>query len=645
MASMPHFMSTGVNEMTATGVEKAVSGLMSMLELSVTAVEEIVLFVVHMMTSTYLCLITLAISGSLHAVVEIGQEVAENLNKTIDDVTNGIGDGVKSVTDGINSIIDKINFPFGPDFTKPQINLDDEINKLKALEIPPEMQKGLQELNNSIPTFEDVQNFTDNVIRVPFEEVKKLIQSMGNYTFDRDLLPVPQKEQLNFCSEGNSINEFFDDLLDMGLSARRIALGVLIALAIVVCIPMAYMEIKRYHKMQGRAQLFDEGYEPMDVVYLTSRPTSGGIGLWFGKRFGSARRQYTMRWAWAYATSVPMLFLISLGLAGLFSCFCQYLLLRSIQAKVPELTNQVADFAEKVVVSLNNASTSWSGGVNGAMGSLDDEINGEVLGWVNTTTTSINGTLNAFVEKMSDSLNSTFGGTVLHDPIKEVLNCLIGLKIAGFQKGLTWVKDHAHISFPTVKNDTFSLGALAKISDSDSAAELLANPNGKAKDEVTEAINHVIDKLASGIRTEALISTALILIWLAVALGGFIFACTHIKRRNSEAPNPYVIDPVVDQEPKSEDYSADAAPPSYEYPKNKAAPYTLQPRAFRAYGPNENDDENFGQVGAYPVATSAYPAHSRSSSHGQLAEPSPLDEKHSPFHHPSESRKKNPFAD
>jgi hypothetical protein len=69
MASMPHYMAKGVNEMTASGVEKAISGLMQMLEMSVTGVEEIILFVIHMMTSTYLCLITLAVSGSLHAAV------------------------------------------------------------------------------------------------------------------------------------------------------------------------------------------------------------------------------------------------------------------------------------------------------------------------------------------------------------------------------------------------------------------------------------------------------------------------------------------------------------------------------------------------------------------------------------------------
>lgn len=628
MASMPHYMAKGVNEMTASGVEKAVSGLMSMLEMSVTGVEEIILFVIHMMTSTYLCLITLAVRGSLHAAVEVGTEISKSLNQTIDEVTNDMGNAVKTVTDGINSVLDKINFNL-PGFDKPEINLDEQIAKLKGLEVPPELQQGLQELNSSIPTFEQVQNFTDNIIRTPFEEVKKLIQAMNNFTFDRDVLPIPQKDQLDFCSEGNSINEFFDDLITMAYDARKIALGVLIVLAILVCVPMAWMEVRRYRRMQERAALFAEGHEGMDVVYLASRPTSSGFGLWFGRRFGSARRQAIVRWAWAYATSVPMLFLLSLGIAGLFACFCQYLLLKAIQDKTPELTNQVADFAGKVVASLNNASMSWSEGVNGAVAKLDDEINNDILGWVNTSTTAVNDTLNTFVSEMSNTLNSTFGGTVLYDPIKDVLNCLIGLKIASFQNGLTWVQEHAHVNFPGVSNDTFSLGAMAQVSDSDSAAELLSDPNGKAKDEITEAVDHVIEKLLSGIQTEALISTALVLIWLFIAIGGLVYASTHLFRRDPETGTAYYIDPSTDPA-KTHVHSADSAPPQYvanDYQVNKAAPWTITPRPFQTVEP---DTEKMGQVGARAVG-SPRPGHVRMSSHGHLADPSPLDEKHNPF--------------
>lgn len=649
MASMPHYMSKGINEMTASGIDKAVSGLMKMLEMSVTGVEEIVIFVIHMMTQTYLCLITLAVSGSLHAAVEIGNEVNEKLSQTIDEVTDDMGNAVKSVTDGINSIIDKINFNL-PGFNKPEINLDAQINKLKALELPPEMTEGLQKLNESIPTFAEVQNFTDNLIRTPFEEVKKLIKGMDTFEFNRTLLPVPAKQSLNFCSEGNSINNFFDDLITMAYNARKIALGVLIVLAILVCVPMAWFEVRRYRRQEERAMLFAEGHDGMDVVYMASRPTSSTVGLWFGRRFGSTRRQAIVRWAWAYATSVPMLFLLALGIAGLFSCLCQYLLLKAIQDKTPELTTQVADFAEKVVVSLNDASMSWSKGVNSAVGSFDETINDDIFGWVNTSTTAVNNTLNGFVDQMSKTLNDTFGGTVLYDPIKEVLNCLIGLKIASFQSGLTWIQENAHVNFPGVSNDTFSLGALADKSDSDSAAALLANPNGKAKDEITEAVDRVINKLMSGIQTEALISTALILIWLFIAIGGFVYASVHLFRREhyDTGKNPYVVDPAIDMEPKSSQDYPTAAPPQYvanDYNVNKAAPYTLAPRPFSTFEHGEEpQSEKVGTVGR-AIGESSRPGHYRSSSHGQLADPSPLDERPNPFsdrQYPQEKRS-NPF--
>jgi hypothetical protein len=430
-------------------------------------------------------------------------------------------------------------------------------------------------------------------------------------------------------------------------------------------VPLAWMEYRRYRQMEEHSRLFDKGRDPMDVVYLASRPRSASWGLWLSQRLGPSSRQNAIRWAWAYATSVPMMLLLSLALAGLFSCFCQYLLVKGIKDKAPELTDQVADFAEKVVKSLDNASMSWSGGVNGAIDKLDSEINENIFGWVNTTTSAVNGTLNAFVDKMSKALEDTFGDTPLHDPIKDVLNCLIGLKIASFQKGLTWVSENAHVSFPGVKNDTFSLGALAQLSDSDSAADLLANPNEKAKDEITEAINHLIEKMISGIRTEAIIAGVLLLVWVAYVLGGIAYASIQMTRSGKtaySANDPYIINPaLVDNQAatRTQDYPDTAAPPyeyhkegaaAYEYPVNQAAPYTIQPRPFATFGPRDDVspiEEKVGQVDSQrAVVESARPGHARASSHGHVGEPSPMDEKSNPFVDPTHPRdeKRNPFA-
>jgi hypothetical protein len=203
-------------------------------------------------------------------------------------------------------------------------------------------------------------------------------------------------------------------------------------------------------------------------------------------------------------------------------------MLRALQKEVPNLTNQVGAFAEKVVVSLNNASEQWAIGANQAIATTNQEINDELFGWVNTTTGAVNDTLNTFVEGMTKVLDETFGDTILHDPIKEVLNCLITLKIVGIQKALTWVSDHAHINFPQMANDTFSLGAVASIaSDNPSKADsFLSNPDDVTTDKISSAVIRLTNKLESGIKTEALISTTVVLIWVIVLLMAIIRALT-----------------------------------------------------------------------------------------------------------------------
>lgn len=364
-------------------------------------------------------------------------------------------------------------------------------------------------------------------------------ESMNRYTFDRSVFPVPQKEQLSFCSDNDGINDFFDKLIALADKAQKIFIGLLVVAAILVCVPMAYREIWRWRTMQKRAQLLRQGvFDPLDVLHIASRPTTSTLGIKMAARFGLTRRQILVRWFFAYATTTPALFLLSLSFAGLFACLCHYILLKTVEKEVPALANQVGEFAGKVIRVLNNASKQWAIGTNSVIDSTNRDLNEEVFGWVNTTTGAVNDTLNAFVDQMSEALNATFGGTVLYDPVKEVLNCLIGIKIAGIQRGLTWVSENARIDFPRLANDTFSLGAVASIAaDSKEAGDsFLADPSSKATDKITNAVAVMTDKIAEGIRIEALISTCLLLLWLVVAMGGLFYVlflnfCTRDKTR------------------------------------------------------------------------------------------------------------------
>lgn len=532
MASMPHYMSHGVNELTASGIEKSVNALMQTTTLAVTGVQEIVVFVINMMVSTYLCLITLAVSGSLHTVLGALDGAQNGLN----DLTKSLGDDFADVTSKFQDAYGKIRdtlkggvLGLGGGITLPDLNVNDDIDKLRKLQLPPGLSDDIKKLNDSIPTFTEVKNLTDNAIRFPFEQVKLLIdKSIGNYTFNRSVFPVPQKEQMSFCTGDDGIDDFFNNLSDIVSTGKKIFIAVLLVAAILVCIPMAYREIRRWHTMRERAKLVGgHEHDPMDVVYIVSRPYTATAGIKISNAFSSTRRQILTRWVVAYATSDAALFVLSLAIAGLFSCLCQYILLKSIEKEVPELTSQVAGFADKVVGKLNNASAQWAIGANKVIADTNSSINEDMFGWVNVSTTAINDTLNVFVDGTSKVLNDTFGGTILYDPITEVLNCLVLLKVAGFQKGLTWVHDNAHINIPLLPNDTFSSGAIASIAgDSPADESFLATPGDVAADKISNVVAKFVNAMTNQIRTETIISSCILGLYLVAVLCAIIRALT-----------------------------------------------------------------------------------------------------------------------
>ncbi|KAF9887975.1 plasma membrane fusion protein prm1 [Aspergillus nanangensis] len=529
MASMPHYLSQGVNEVTATGIEKSVSALKTMLLLTITGVEELIIFFIKVMYQTYLCLFTMVVRGSAHLALSVVKDATDFLNSTVKTIGEDIGKVVDAFEVPYNKFIDKINGAaegFGLD--PPKLDLSDKIDELDHLSLPSSIDDTINKLNNSIPTFEEVDKYVTDILRTPFEEVKKLVnESMGSYKFDRSTLPVPAKEQLTFCDDNNGINSFFNKVADITTTARTIFIAVLVIAAVLVCVPVGWQEIRRWRAMKERSQLVHkDAHDPMDVVYIVSRPYTAAAGVKAASRFSNSRRQILVRWVIAYATSPAALFVLCLAIAGLFCCLCQFLLLRAVEKTVPQLTSEVGEFADKVVFKLQDTSAQWAHDANGAIGDMDSDLNDNVLSWVNKSTTAVNDTLDAFVEKTTGVLNETFGGTILNDPIQEVYNCLIGLKVASIQRALTWVHDHAHIDFPLLPNDTFSRGASESISGDNSNASdsFLADAGDETSNKITEVVFRVIDKIDEGIRIETIISLFILLVWVINALIGVIRA-------------------------------------------------------------------------------------------------------------------------
>ncbi|MCJ1329376.1 plasma membrane fusion protein prm1 [Thelotrema lepadinum] len=532
VASMPHYLAAGTNELAAKGVTKTVDGLEEMLFMAITALEEIFVFWVNMMYGTYECLITFAVGGAAHVAVAIAEDVTQFLNKTLGQIGSDINGGVSDFQNGFNSFLkDLSSIPsiFGGSVTPPTLDLSKQIGALNNITLPSSINQGLDTLNKSIPDFQQVQNFTNTVLELPFEEVKKLLnQTLGVFTFNQSILPVPDKQKVEICSNDQGFNDFFDDLYTIVDTARKIFIAIILTAALLCCIPFALLEIRRWRTMKARAQLITSNvHEPMDVIYLVSRPITAVAGLKISRRFSSPKRQMLTRWFVAYITSPPALIVLAIALAGLFSALCQYVLLEAVAKEVPQLTYQISNLADKVVASVDNASVTWANHTNAAIIAENDKINSDVFGWVNITTSTLNNTLNSFINETTGLLQKAFGGTVLEDPIQQVFNCLIGLKVASIEKGLTWAQDNAHVTFPTFPNDTFSQGVSKAVAANNGQTGTnaagdspLADPGSDATDLVTEAVTDLTNKLAAGIRQEALLAGLVLLAYVAVLLMG-----------------------------------------------------------------------------------------------------------------------------
>ncbi|TGZ79802.1 hypothetical protein EX30DRAFT_333018 [Ascodesmis nigricans] len=537
MASMPHYMSSGVNEIAASGIEAAVAALEKTLLLLITAVQEIVIFIINVVTSTYLCLITFAIKGSVGLVVDATKEITEFLNKASADIFDGIQKEIGGFQSSLNNVmkaVEKVPSFFGADIDIPEIKLP-TVDRLKnGLKIPTEFVGKMEEFEKGLPDFKEVQKAANDVIRIPFQKIHKAVnESLTSYTFDRSIFPVPAKEKLTFCSSDPFILTFFNNLFKTITTLKWALIGTLLALSLLAMIPMSYREIRRWRLTRDRAYTLTDparNFDPIDIVMISAHPHSSEFGLKLAGKVQSRRRQMLVRWAVAYVTTPAALFVLALGVAGLAGVLCQYIVLKQVEGKAPELAREVGGFAGLVVDKLDAVSGKWGESMNSAVKGVEGDLNGNLFGWVKEGTDALNGTLNTLVDEMTKGIDGLLGDSPLKKPLKDVLDCLLFFKIQGIQTALTWVHTNAHVSLPRLPPTTFSSGASDSMGSSDS---FLSNPGAKASDEITDVVLQLTTKWAKMLRQEAIIAACITAIWFLCLLIALIRTAVLFNGKDS----------------------------------------------------------------------------------------------------------------
>ncbi|GAA5993223.1 hypothetical protein JCM10908_004517 [Rhodotorula pacifica] len=489
--SMPHYMADGVNELNVKAVNAITQGAGTVLDLLLQALEAIVLFMIDMYRSLYLCLLDLAVHGSLTVLVKGIEEAQEFVTEALQGVRTTIQGAVSGVNSGLEHTIGLIDKLPGVDIDVPHIDIP-QLSALENVTLPNTLVNALENLNSTIPTLDEFRSSLDSLISRPIEELRSSINStMRNSSISVELLPVPAKETVQLCQELDTswIDEVGNDLAKF----VKIAIGLVVLAMALFIAANALWEKYRYRAFIGGVDAAREAWlrDLLDSAQSAGRYAQQAHNPAFHTATADETLSRTNLLSFLNASSHPTLFkhisrlssllslrtsnakanliwflsyiadpyawgFLALGVVGLIVVQIQIAVL---DGPIRDLTHKRAEqgageFSSSVMETMNgkmrNASMEWANSTNAAILGIEDGINENLFSWVNTTTVTLNSTMNGFYDEITDTITDVFNGTILQDPALGLVYCLVGSKVDAISTALTWIDDHAHLSLPTV---------------------------------------------------------------------------------------------------------------------------------------------------------------------------------------------------
>ncbi|EGG07065.1 uncharacterized protein MELLADRAFT_85972 [Melampsora larici-populina 98AG31] len=462
-ASIPHFMAQQTNEFIVSSAENIVHGLATVLDLSIRAIEAIILYIVDTYRSLYLCLAEFVVRGSLALLIS----AAEEAEKVFADAVSGLRTAIPEATIGgaeslLSDTIKTLDKIPGVKIPQPNLQIPD-LTALQNVKVPTGLSDALTQLNSSLPTLNELRDALDKVISTPFEALRvEVASNLKNATIDRTLLKIPPRQTVTFCQDLDT--SFLDKVGDVISSGLKLIILLLCIVILIIFLFNVFKERFLYKRMINKVDearevwLYgsQETFSSSNLLAFTHNVQNPFASTMNNKLLKTKTpKSYRLPWFLAYITWPSALLFLGFGLLGFLVIQVQLFALHGVRHQavhqansgVNDMTNLLAD---KINDQTRNASAAFAEDTNAVILKFQSDVNDHMLGWAGTTTTTLNNTLTTFYDGLTTVVSDTFGKTPLKGPSLELLNCLIGSKVAGIQSALTFVHDHAHVELPTV---------------------------------------------------------------------------------------------------------------------------------------------------------------------------------------------------
>lgn len=126
------------------------------------------------------------------------REFSTFINSTFATVRTDVQSAISGVDSTLVSAVATINKLPGVNINAPTVSVP-SLESLNNISVPSDFMNGLVSLNNTLPTLDDLKAQLDDIISIPFEDLRSGISAMRNITINQTLLPVPQRQTLSFC--------------------------------------------------------------------------------------------------------------------------------------------------------------------------------------------------------------------------------------------------------------------------------------------------------------------------------------------------------------------------------------------------------------------------------------------------------------
>lgn len=422
---------------------------------AVEAIQGIITWLINMYQSTLRCFLGLAINGSVSAVTNI----AGSIQQAAENVINGFEQGAQSIEEQVQGL-------FG-------IHNEDEDQAFQPVSLGNWTQT-MQSVQAKVQDWTTSTDEIDQLVGYPFQ---KLAAEINDTLLDWKLSSSSMQALESTPLENNTYCDpikaqvALDETRETLFRLTSIGLGVLFALLFICIAVNIYLVRARHlfyskkiitvaneviftkeggdsnyssHLQYTRKQLtlFGHAYRKPWVSKLfgrlSSRRGAGGI-------FGQHQKRYCLAFWWIdFLTHRYVIYCLAIGTCGILACYLMLLILdctldalsTGFHVHLQNWTNETIDAATSRIMTNVNPHIAQ---VNDLIGDIEQELNEHAFGTIQNAAITVNQTLASVVDHISGFIQSTLRGSVLEQPAKDVINCLLLNKIENMEQGLTWI--------------------------------------------------------------------------------------------------------------------------------------------------------------------------------------------------------------